>query len=65
MAVVGAGHLKGIQKKWDSDIDIEAITEVPAEEASSRGWTHVVLVTCASATAIAAVVFAVRWRRLT
>ena len=29
VAVVGAGHIPGIQKNWDSDIDIRALEQLP------------------------------------
>src|SRR5690606_10684680 len=35
VAVVGAGHLTGIKKYWNSDIDIEALEKLPPPKKGS------------------------------
>ena len=64
MAVVGAGHLKGMQEKWDAEIDIKELLMMPAEKkAPTRSWARVLLITTAGSAAIASIAFAIHWRR--
>jgi pheromone shutdown protein TraB len=60
VAVVGAGHLEGIKKHWDSEIDVESISRIPPKK---RRLHRGVLLVGFGATGVAAVVFGVsRWR---
>ena len=36
VAVVGAGHVQGIQNYWDTDIDIRALEQLPPQEKDHR-----------------------------
>jgi pheromone shutdown protein TraB len=51
VAIVGAGHLPGIQAHWDAEIDIERITALPAERAAQRSrwrWRRLALLAAGS-----------------
>ena len=67
VAVVGAGHLKGMQDKWDAEIDFEELNTMPAQKkakSSRQKWTQLILVTAAGSAAVASIVYAVHWRKL-
>lgn len=58
VAVVGAGHLEGIEKHWDKDIDVAAICSIPVEKKSTP-WGRYVMLFAVSGMAYLAVS---RWR---
>merc|ERR1712130_24822 len=67
VGVVGAGHLKGMQQKWETDIDNDAVREIlrmPESRSSSRSWTQVILVATAGSAAVATLVYAWQWSKL-
>lgn len=62
--MVGAGHLKGMQEKWDADIDMEELMTMPARKQSSgRSWAHVCLLATGGAAVVATVAIAIQYRR--
>lgn len=64
VAVVGAGHLEGIQSRWDEEIDIDAICLIPEQPKSrhgfSMGWSRLAILAAVTGVAIVAVA---RYRR--
>lgn len=65
--MVGAGHLKGMQEKWDSEINIQELNTMPEQKpAKTRGqkWTQIVFVTAAGSAAVASIVYILQWRKL-
>ena len=68
VAVVGAGHLKGMQEKWDTEIDFEELNKMPAAKtvapSSTKKWTHIILVSTAGSAAVASIIYALHWRKL-
>ncbi|KAL4531088.1 hypothetical protein Ndes2526B_g04753 [Nannochloris sp. 'desiccata'] len=60
VAVVGAGHLEGIKKHWDSEIDIESICRIPPKK---RRIQKGVLLLGFAATGMAVVFGVSRWRQ--
>ena len=42
VAVVGAGHLPGINQKWNSEIDFADISQMPEQplKSSSTSWIY-------------------------
>ena len=61
VAVVGAGHLQGMQDCWHDDIDIEALNEVPQKRLSMMPWRTVGLISALGA--VCTTVYFVRARR--
>lgn len=65
---MGAGHLKGMQEKWDAEINFEELNTMPASkkvaQSSTRKWTHIILVTTAGSAAFASIIYALQWRKL-
>ncbi len=67
VAVVGAGHLRGMRERWNSDIDFAEISQMPElpgkSVSSSSGWVswRNVAVIGLSGLALTAVL-SVRWR---
>ena len=67
VAVVGAGHLRGMQDKWDTEIDFQELNSMPAQKAprsTKQKWTQVILVSTAGSVAVASIVYLLHWRRL-
>ena len=62
VAVVGAGHLQGLQDKWEAEIDIQELTRMP-EKRASRRWRNVLLLATAGGVVAASVTVVVQWRR--
>ena len=63
VAVVGAGHLEGIQKRWAEEIDINAICEIPEmgqQKTLKFGWGRVAAFAALSSIAVFAIL---RYRR--
>lgn len=42
VAVVGAGHVSGIKKYWDAEIDLKALEEIPPKSLASRLFKWVI-----------------------
>ena len=67
VAVVGAGHLRGMRERWNSEIDFAEISQMPepprSSASSSSGWVswRNVAVIGLSGLALTAVL-SVRWR---
>lgn len=64
VAVVGAGHLKGMQDKWEAEIDFAKLTSMPEKRTKKKGWTQVILLGVAGSAAVASIVYALNWRKL-
>lgn len=62
VGIVGAGHLRGIEKMWASDVDLTTIMKLP-ERPTPRPYRRLAIGAVALATGAAAVVAVVRRRR--
>ena len=65
VAVVGAGHIPGMQEKWNSDIDFNEMSqmpEVPKGSSSWISWRRVALIGISGIAVTALVSY--RWRPL-
>jgi len=60
VAVVGAGHLEGIKKHWESEIDIKTIMKIPPKKKRLRKG---VLLLGFAATGVAVMFGVSRWRQ--
>lgn len=64
VAVVGAGHLRGMQDKWEAEIDMKELCRMPSQrQKSRRSWAHVILIATAGTATVASVALAFHWRR--
>lgn len=61
VAVVGAGHLQGIRERWNSDIDIAEIMDIPAKRRAWH-WRRVALI-AASSVLLSTALFRIGLRR--
>ncbi len=66
VAVVGAGHIPGMQENWNSDIDFNEISQMPELPKSSSSswisWRRVALIGISGVAVTALVSY--RWRPL-